>query len=66
MPSALSARENTALVATCCACQKTMPTELMVSLTGQHDGNVDQHSICLVCAGKGWRPPGFNGIYQWQ
>jgi len=66
MPSAFSARDNAALTATCCACQKTTPTELMVSLTGNQDGGHKYYSVCLACAGKGWRPPGFAGVYQRQ
>jgi cytochrome P450 len=61
-----SGRRIVALTATCCACQKTTPTELMVSLTGNQDGGHKYYSVCLACAGKGWRPPGFAGVYQRQ
>jgi hypothetical protein len=64
MPSAYSARENPALMALCYACQKKTPTELMVSLTGNENGGRSYYSVCLACAGKGWRPPGFAGVYQ--
>jgi hypothetical protein len=66
MPSTFSAKDNVALAATCRACQKTIPTSLMVSLNGHEDGILKYYSVCLVCAGKGWRPPGFAGVYQWQ
>ena len=64
MPSAFSAKDNKALVAICFACQKTTPTALMISLTGRENGRPKHYSACLSCANKGWRPPGFSGIYQ--
>jgi hypothetical protein len=66
MPSAYSAESNAALVAPCFACKKTLPTALMVTLTGSENGRQTHTAICLACAGKGWRPPGFAGVYQWQ
>jgi hypothetical protein len=66
MPSAYSAESNPALVARCIACQKTLPTALMVSLTGHENGSDTHIAICLACAGNGWRPPGFAGVYQWH
>jgi hypothetical protein len=64
MPSAFSAKDNKALVAICFACQKTTPTALMISLAGRENGRPKHYSACLLCANKGWRPPGFSGIYQ--
>ena len=64
MPSAYSAENNVALVAACTACQKTIPTAGMVSLTGYENGGHTYSSVCLACASKGWRPPGFAGVYQ--
>jgi hypothetical protein len=66
MPSTFSARDNAALRAICCACQKATPTDSMVSLTGNEHRRHKYYSVCLVCAGKGWRPPGFAGVYQRQ
>jgi len=66
MPSAFSAKDNAALTASCCACQKTTPTSLMISLTGHQDRIRKYHSVCLECAAKGWRPAGFVGVYQRQ
>jgi hypothetical protein len=66
MPSACSAESNAALVAPCIACKKTLPTALMVTLTGSENGCQTRAAVCLACAGKGWRPPGFAGVYQWQ
>ena len=66
MPSAYSAENNVALVATCTACQKTLPTTLMVALTGSEKSGRTYNVVCLACAGKGWRPPGFAGVYQRQ
>ncbi len=63
MPSE-KAKENKALVATCAACQKAVSTEMMVALTGNDDGKRRQFPVCVACADKGWRPPGFSGIYQ--
>jgi hypothetical protein len=48
---------NKALVATCIACQKTLSTEVMVSLTGCEDGRPKQFTVCVPCANAGWRPP---------
>jgi hypothetical protein len=62
MPSD-KARENKALVATCAACNKTASTEVMVSLTGRENGKPKAYVVCDVCANKGWRPPGFSGVY---
>ncbi len=64
MPSAFSAKDNKALVGICLACQKTTPTALMVSLTGSENGRRKYYAVCLSCADKGWRPPGFSGVYQ--
>ena len=66
MPSAYSAQNNAALVARCIACHKTLPTAVMVSLTGHENGGRTYAAVCLACAGKGWRPPGFAGVYQRQ
>ncbi len=63
MPSE-KAKDNKALTATCVACQKTVSTEIMVALTGREDGKPRQYAVCVACADKGWRPPGFSGIYQ--
>jgi len=63
MPSE-KAKENKALVATCTACQKAFSTEIMVALTGSENGKRRQFPVCVACADKGWRPPGFTGIYQ--
>ncbi len=63
MPSE-KAKENKALAATCVACQKAASTEVMVSLTGRENGRPKQYAVCVACADKGWRPPGFSGLYQ--
>ena len=65
MPSTFSARENKALTAICVSCLKPTPTALMISLTGSGNGSGPrQYSVCFACANKGWRPPGFSGIYS--
>ena len=64
MPSAYSAESNVALVAICTACQKSLPTALMVTLTGSNHSRRTYSAVCLACAGKGWRPAGFAGVYQ--
>jgi hypothetical protein len=64
MPSAFSAKDNKSLIATCIACEETTPTALMVSLTGSQGSRLTYSSVCLLCAGKGWRPPGFSGLYN--
>ncbi len=66
MPSAYSAENNVALVATCTACQRSLPTVLMVNLAGWDNSRRTYSAVCLACAGKGWRPPGFAGVYQWR
>jgi hypothetical protein len=63
MPSE-KAKENKALVVTCAACKKSVPTESAVALTGVDDGRRRQFVVCVPCANGGWRPPGFNGIYN--
>jgi len=63
MPSE-KAKENKTLVAVCCACEKPVSTEMMVSLAGNDNGRRQQFAVCVACADKGWRPPGFSGIYQ--
>jgi hypothetical protein len=45
MPSAFSAKGNKALVAICCACQKTTPTALMISLAGRENGRPKHGSV---------------------
>jgi hypothetical protein len=62
MPSE-KAKENKALIATCVACNKSVPTESAVSLTGVENGGRKYFVVCLPCANKGWRPPGFIGVY---
>ncbi len=62
MPSE-KAKDNKALQATCSACQKRFSVELMVSLTGRDNGQRRYYSVCIPCANKGWRPPGFSGVY---
>ncbi len=62
MPSE-KAKENKALTATCVACNKPVPTESAVSLAGVADGHRNYFTVCLPCANKGWRPPGFSGVY---
>jgi hypothetical protein len=66
MPSAYSAENNVALVATCHACQKAMPAALMVTLTGHQNGARTHDPVCVACARNGWRPQGFAGVYQRQ
>src|SRR6266849_1068257 len=56
MPSE-KAKGNKALVATGVACQKSLSTEVMVSLTGREDGRPKQFTVCIPCANGGWRPP---------
>ena len=63
MPSE-KAKDNKALVVTCAACNKSVPTESAVSLTGIEDNRRRQFIVCVPCANGGWRPPGFNGIYN--
>ena len=62
MPSE-KAKENKALIATCVACNKAVSTETAVSLTGMEDGRRKPFVVCIPCANKGWRPPGFAGVY---
>ena len=62
MPSD-KAKQNKALSATCVACNKPVSTESAVSLTGIEDGRHKQYVVCNACANKGWRPPGFAGLY---
>jgi uncharacterized protein with PIN domain len=62
MPSD-KAKQNKALSATCVACNKPVSTESAVSLTGIEDARHKQFVVCNVCANKGWRPPGFAGLY---
>lgn len=62
MPSD-KARENKALVAICEACNKSVSTEIMVSLPGRDNGKPRWWRVCVACANKGWRPPGFSGVY---
>ncbi|MGO9060914.1 MAG: hypothetical protein ACLQU2_26560 [Candidatus Binataceae bacterium] len=63
MPSE-KAKENKALVAVCAACNKSFSTEVMVSLTGRDNGRPQPYAVCVACADKGWRPPGFSGVYR--
>lgn len=63
MPSE-KAKENKALVALCVACQKSCSTEVMVGLSGRDNGRPRQYSVCVACADRGWRPPGFTGVYH--
>jgi len=65
MPSE-KAKDNKALVATCAACQKSLSTEVMVSLSGRDNGRLRQFTVCVPCANGGWRPPGFSGIYMYR
>jgi hypothetical protein len=65
MPSE-KAKDNKALVATCAACQKSLSTEVMVSLSGRDNGRSRQFTVCVPCANGGWRPPGFSGIYLYR
>jgi len=62
MPSE-KAKENKSLTATCVACNKPGSTETMVGLTGRDNGRPKQFTVCIACANKGWRPPGFAGVY---
>lgn len=62
MPSD-KAKQNKALTVTCVACNKPVSTESAVSLTGIEDGRRKQFVACNACANKGWRPPGFAGLY---
>ncbi|HEY6420403.1 MAG TPA: hypothetical protein VIX59_15515 [Candidatus Binataceae bacterium] len=63
MPSE-KAKDNKSLVATCVACGKSVSTESAVSLTGAEDGRRKYFTVCFPCANKGWRPPGFAGVYN--
>jgi hypothetical protein len=65
MPSE-KAKDNKALVATCAACQKSLSTEVMVSLSGRDNSRLKQFTVCVPCANGGWRPPGFDGIYLYR
>ena len=65
MPSE-KAKDNKALVATCTACQKSLSTEVMVSLSGRDNGRAKQFTVCVPCANRGWRPPEFSGIYMYR
>jgi hypothetical protein len=62
MPSE-KAKENKSLVATCVACNKPVSTESAVALTGSENGTRKQFVVCIPCANKGFRPPGFAGVY---
>jgi hypothetical protein len=62
MPSD-KAKGNKALVATCVACNEAVSTELAVNLAGMEDGRRKYFVVCVACANKGWRPPGFAGVY---
>jgi hypothetical protein len=64
MPSTFSAKDSKVLVAISFACQKTTPTASMISLAGWENGKLKHFPVCLSCANEGWRPPGFNGVYQ--
>jgi hypothetical protein len=57
------AKENKALVATCAACGKPGSTEMMVGLTGRENGHPRMYPVCIACANKGYRPPGFASVY---
>ena len=52
MPSAYSAETNVTLVANCSACQKSLPTALMVALTGCEDGERTYNVVCLGAQAK--------------
>jgi hypothetical protein len=65
MPSE-KAKENKALVATCSACENSFSPEVMVELTGAEEGQRRQFAVCVACAQKGWRPPGFRGVYTFR
>jgi hypothetical protein len=58
MPSE-KAKGNKALVATCVACQKSLSTEVMVSLTGRDDGRPKQFSLHPVRQRR-LAPPGLQ------
>ena len=62
MPSE-KAKENKSLSATCVACNKPVATESAVNLAGVEDGRRKFSIVCVACANKGWRPPGFCGVY---
>ena len=62
MPSE-KAKENKSLIATCVACGKSVSTEMATALTGVEDGLRKAFVVCIPCANKGWRPPGFVGVY---
>ena len=62
MPSE-KAKDNKSLIATCVACNKPVSTEIAVSLAGVENGRRKVSVVCVACANKGWRPPGFRGIY---
>ena len=62
MPSE-KAKENKTLVATCAACNKPVSVETAVSLRGREEGVARNWTVCVPCANKGWRPPGFAGVY---
>ncbi len=62
MPSE-KAKDNKSLMATCVACNKPVSTESAVALMGAEDGRGKQFVVCIACANKGWRPPGFAGLY---
>jgi hypothetical protein len=57
------AKENKALTAVCEVCNQATSTELMVSLPGRDNGRPRWWTVCFACANKGWRPPGFTGVY---
>jgi hypothetical protein len=61
--SSNKAKENKSLTATCTACNKPVSTESAVSLTGSENGTRKQFVVCVQCANKGHRPPGFIGVY---
>jgi hypothetical protein len=52
MPSAYSAENNVALVATCTACQKSVPTALMVNLTGSHNSRQTHSAVSSPAQAK--------------
>ncbi|HXW83016.1 MAG TPA: hypothetical protein VEJ86_01290 [Candidatus Binataceae bacterium] len=62
MPSE-KAKENKALVAVCSSCNKPVSTEMATSLIGVENGQRKPYAVCIACANKGWRPPGFSGVY---
>ena len=62
MPSE-KAKENKALVAVCSGCGKSVSTEMATSLIGIEEGHRKSYPVCIACANKGWRPPGFAGVY---